>query len=169
MIIVLIAFIYGYLLQSSKPEIISIYRRLDTLEHSHRDLEGNTQTLTNHVADLSLSHTATDTRLRQAEEKTKEDEQTVRDLTARVALLPTTEDVASVRRDLNEKVCFVCFALCSLFSFLFLSCFAYVFMLYICLCLRFVANYKKVCSKMKKVCRRRLLNMSNVSIMFVSI
>ncbi len=36
----------------------------------------------------------------------KVDDQTVRDITARLALLPTAEDIASVRRDFNEKVCF---------------------------------------------------------------
>lgn len=80
-------------------------RRLDSLEHSHRDAEGNIQTLSNHLADLSSRSTATDNRVRQTEDKMKLDEQTVRDLAARVALLPTAEDLASVRRDLNEKVC----------------------------------------------------------------
>ncbi len=80
---------------------------MDTIEHSHREAEGNIQTMTNHLADLLSRHTATDTRVKQTEEKIKVDEQTVRDLTARIALLPTTEDVASVRRDLNEKVCFI--------------------------------------------------------------
>lgn len=76
------------------------------MEHSHREAEANIQTTTNHLADLLSRHTATDTRVRQNEEKIKTDEQTVRDLAARVALLPTNEDVASVRRDLNDKVCF---------------------------------------------------------------
>jgi hypothetical protein len=40
------------------------------------------------------------------EDKMKVDDQTVRDITARLALLPTAEDIASVRRDFNEKVCF---------------------------------------------------------------
>ena len=77
---------------------------MDAIEHSHREAEGNIQTTTNHLADLITRHTATDTRVRQTEEKLKADEQTVRDLTTRVALLPTSEDVASVRRDLSEKV-----------------------------------------------------------------
>ena len=51
-------------------------------------------------------HEAVDTRVKQNEDKLQVDELTVRDLTARVALLPTHEDVASVRRDLNDKVCF---------------------------------------------------------------
>ncbi|CAF4926093.1 unnamed protein product [Rotaria sp. Silwood1] len=89
---------------SNKPEIININRRLDTIEHTHRESEGNIQALTNHLADLSSRHTANDTRLRQAEDKMKVEEQTVRDLAARVALLPTAEDVASVRRDLNDKI-----------------------------------------------------------------
>ncbi|CAF0729266.1 unnamed protein product [Rotaria sordida] len=89
---------------SNKPEIININRRLDTIEHTHRESNGNIQTLTNHLADLSSRHTANDTRLRQTEDKIKEDEQTVRDLAARIALLPTTEDVVSVRRDLNDKI-----------------------------------------------------------------
>lgn len=77
--------------------------------------------MTNHLADLLSRHTATDTRVRQTEEKLKTDEQIVRDLTARVALLPTTEDVATVRRDLNDKVC-IQFSNC----FLCLFCVAYV-------------------------------------------
>ncbi|CAF2338175.1 unnamed protein product [Rotaria sp. Silwood2] len=89
---------------SNKPEIININRRLDTIEHTNRESEGNVQALTNHLADLSSRHTANDTRLRQAEDKMKGEEQTVRDLAARVALLPTPEDVASVRRDLNDKI-----------------------------------------------------------------
>lgn len=80
---------------------------MDAIEHSHRETEGNLQTTTNHLADLLTRHTATDVRVRQTEEKLKADEQTVRDITARIALLPTSEDVASVRRDLNEKVCVV--------------------------------------------------------------
>ncbi|CAF0727798.1 unnamed protein product [Rotaria sordida] len=89
---------------SNKPEIININRRLDTIEHTHRESNGNIQTLTNHLADLSSRHTANDTRLRQTEDKIKEDEQTVRDLAARIALLPTAEDIVSVRRDLNDKI-----------------------------------------------------------------
>jgi hypothetical protein len=91
-------------------------RRLDTIEHSHREAEGNIQSMTTHLSDLSLRHTATDARIQQAEDKIKVGAQTVRDLSVQVASLPTTEDVASVRRDLNDKVCFVCF--CSLLFFL---------------------------------------------------
>ncbi|CAF3886189.1 unnamed protein product [Rotaria magnacalcarata] len=89
---------------SNKPEIINLNRRLDTMEHTHRETDGNIQTLTNHLADLSSRYTATDARVRQTEDKIKVDEQTVRDLAARVALLPTTEDITSVRRELSEKI-----------------------------------------------------------------
>ncbi|CAF3503652.1 unnamed protein product [Rotaria socialis] len=89
---------------SNKPEIINLNRRLDTMEHTHRETDGNIQALTNHLADLSSRYTATDARVRQTEDKIKVDEQTVRDLAARVALLPTTEDITSVRRELSEKI-----------------------------------------------------------------
>ena len=84
---------------------------MDTVEHSHREAEGNIQTNTNHLADVLSRQTATDTRVRQNEDKIKADEQTVRDIAARISLLPTSEDLASVRRDLNDKVCFFCFVL----------------------------------------------------------
>jgi hypothetical protein len=151
-------------LKSNKPEIINLNRRLDTLEHSHHEAEGNIQTTTNHLADLLSRHTATDTRLRQTEEKIKTDEQTVRDLSARVALLPTTEDLTSVRRDLNDKVCFP--YLCFIPLFALLMCLCYI---YICLCIRFVTIYKKVFNNMKKIHHRHLLNMNNVLIIYVLI
>jgi hypothetical protein len=75
--------------------------------------------MTNHLADLLSRHTATDTRVRQTEEKLKVDEQTVRDLAARISLLPTNEDVASVRRDFNDKVCFIYFCSKLVFFFFF--------------------------------------------------
>jgi hypothetical protein len=97
------------------------------VEHSHREAEGNMQTTTNHLADLLSRHTATDTRLRQTEEKMKVDEQTVRDLAARIALLPTTEDIVSVRRDLNDKVCFSFFCSRLLFALLIHLCYVFVY------------------------------------------
>jgi len=104
-------------------------RRLDTIEHSHREAEGNIQSMTTHLGDLSLRQTASDARIQQAEDKIKGGAQAVRDLSVQVASLPTTEDVASVRRDLNDKVCFVCF--CSLlFSVSLLltnPCYAFVY------------------------------------------
>ncbi len=123
--------------------------------------------MTNHIADSLSRHTAADTRIRQNEEKIKADEQTVRDLSARVALLPTTEDLASVRRDLNDKVCFRYF--CSKLLFFFLDRFAYVIMLYICLCIRFVTIYKKVFNNMKKIYHNHLLDLNNVLIIYVLI
>jgi septal ring factor EnvC (AmiA/AmiB activator) len=118
-----------YFFKSNKPEIINIHRRLDLLEHSHREAEGNIQTTTNHLADLLSRHTATDTRVKQTEEKLKADEQTVRDIAARIALLPTTEDVASVRRDLNDKVCFI--YSCSFFFCFLLNVFHVMLFLYV--------------------------------------
>jgi chaperonin cofactor prefoldin len=112
--------------QSNTPEIINANRRLDTIENSHREAEGNIQTMTNHLADLLSRHTATDTRVKQTEEKIKADEQTVRDIAARIALLPTTEDVASVRRDLNDKVCF-----CSMLFIRFACVYIYMYLCYV--------------------------------------
>ena len=79
-------------------------RHLDSLEHSHRESEANIQMLSNQVADLGTRGTTADGRIREAEEKMKVDEQTVRDLAGRIALLPTAEDLASVRREINDKV-----------------------------------------------------------------
>ncbi|UJR33422.1 hypothetical protein I4U23_020867 [Adineta vaga] len=89
---------------SNKPEIISINRRLDTMEHSHREAEGNIQAITNNLGDIATRHSATDARIQQNEDKIKGGAQAVRDLTTRVSSLPTNEDLASVRRDLNEKI-----------------------------------------------------------------
>jgi hypothetical protein len=92
------------------------------------------------------------------EEKMKADEQTVRDITARIALLPTTDDIASVRRDFNEKVCFRTFPI-----------------LLLCLCdvlslrIRFVAISKKVFNNMMRLLHKHLLNLNNVLIMYVLI
>ncbi|CAF1313628.1 unnamed protein product [Adineta steineri] len=89
---------------SSKPEIININRRLDTIEHSHRETEGNIQTISTHITDLTTHHTAADARIQQHEDKIKGGAQAVRDLTTRVSTLPTTDDVASVKRDFNDKM-----------------------------------------------------------------
>lgn len=105
-------------------------RRADAAEHAHREAEGNVQTLTNHLAELSSRYTATDTRVRQAEDKIKTEEQTVRDLVARVSLLPTAEDLASVRRDLNEKVCFTYFLLLALYFIIII--FVFALLMYLC-------------------------------------
>lgn len=86
-------------------------RRIDGLEHSLRDVEGNIQTLSNQLAESGSRISLIDNRHRETEEKLKIDEQTVRELSARVSLLPTSEDFASLRRELNEKVNLSLFAL----------------------------------------------------------
>jgi hypothetical protein len=112
-------------------------RRLDTIEHTHREAEGNIQTLSNHLADVTTRTTSNDVRSRQIEDQMKTDEQTVRDLAGRVALLPSSDDLASVRRDLNDKVCF-----------LYLSCAIGIVRLVVYdvsyHCLRYVTNFNKV-------------------------
>ncbi|CAF0728722.1 unnamed protein product [Adineta ricciae] len=89
---------------STKPEIININRRLDTIEHSQREAEGNIHAINNNLGDIVTRHTATDARVQQNEDKIKGGAQAVRDLTTRVSSLPTTDDLAAVRRDLNEKI-----------------------------------------------------------------
>lgn len=78
---------------------------MDTIEHSQRETEGNIHSINNNLGDIVTRHTATDARVQQNEDKIKGGAQAVRDLTTRVSSLPTTDDLATVRRDFNEKVC----------------------------------------------------------------
>ena len=163
--------------QNDRPEIVGLSRRLETIEHSHNEAEGNIHTMTNHLADMGTRQLDADSRLRHNEDKLKIEEQTVRDLAARMntlsaggvggvgASVAAADDVASVRRDFNDKVCFLSFALRSLSpSCLCLS----IRVLSSCLPIRFMSTCKNTFDNTKRASRKSFSSTSNVSITCVS-
>ncbi|CAF1662163.1 unnamed protein product, partial [Didymodactylos carnosus] len=76
---------------SNKPEIINLNRRLELSENAHRDSELHLRTLSGRIDE------------RNTDEKLKDDEAFVRDLSSKFSMLPTVDDLTNVKHDISEK------------------------------------------------------------------
>ncbi|CAF0795309.1 unnamed protein product [Didymodactylos carnosus] len=88
---------------SNKPEIINLNRRLELSENAHRDSELHLRTLSGRIDEMTVKQTNVETKLRNTDEKLKDDEAFVRDLSSKFSMLPTVDDLTNVKHDISEK------------------------------------------------------------------